>query len=317
MISRLCILMPLYDDWQALHSLISRIKECVSGGTLNELLFVIVNDCSTIFDPFYIQGLNSQVTLLHLNKNVGHQKAIAVGLAYIADNIICDYVIVMDADGEDKPEHINELMSALSDDPNTIIFARRTKRHEGFIFRFYYVLYKLLFKICTGKTINFGNFCIIPWSLMQRIVYLSDIYNHFSGGIIRSKLSYKAIPLERGRRLAGSSKMNLSSLILHGLSVFSIHVETVAVRLLVATCLLICFCLLGIMIIILTKLFTTLAIPGWATSSVMGLLIIIVQAFLMSLFVILIIMNYRTQKHSIPALDYKENILTIETSDNG
>ena len=48
--------------------------------------------------------------ILHLQRNIGHQKAIAVGLAYIKENLACDKVLVMDSDGEDKPEDAAALL---------------------------------------------------------------------------------------------------------------------------------------------------------------------------------------------------------------
>jgi polyisoprenyl-phosphate glycosyltransferase len=168
----------------------------------------------------------------------------------------------------------------------------------------------------TGKSITFGNFCLIPAPLLSNLVYLTEIWNHFSGGVIRSNIPYTAIPLERGVRLSGKSKMNFISLVLHGMSAVSVHVETVAVRIFISSVILILLVSVGILVVAYIKFFTTYATPGWATSFIFGSLGIIVQALLISLFLIFIVLNHRTQKNFIPILDYKDYVAQIEKISN-
>ena len=91
--------------------------------------------------------------------------------------------------------------------------------------------------------IEFGNFSILLFHQAQRLAYVSEIWNHFSGEIIRSNLPYFSIPIERGVRLASKSKMNFVSLFLHGLSAISVHLDTVAIRMLIGSLFIDCNCL--------------------------------------------------------------------------
>ena len=75
---------------------------------MNEVSFLIVDDCSTQPLPKF-DGLKNSIQILHLNRNIGHQRAIAIGLSYIQFNLPCEQVLVMDADGEDKPEDVSSL----------------------------------------------------------------------------------------------------------------------------------------------------------------------------------------------------------------
>ncbi len=307
------IVIPAFNDWEALLKLVNQIH-AVSQGNSYRCSLVVVNDCSTrpLTDEIREWKL-LPLEIVHLNRNIGHQRAIAIGITHARFQNDADYVLVMDADGEDKPEDIPELVKGAIANKDQIVFARRTKRQESRTFRFFYVIYKMVFRMLTGITIEFGNFCIIPSSLLKNIVYVSEIWNHFSGGVIKSKMRYTSVPLERGKRLAGESKMNFPALIMHGMSAVSVHIETVAVRLLLFSVGLISIAVAGIIVVSSIRLFTPFAIPGWASFLVLAFSIIIFQAFLISLFLVFVVLTYRTQKHFIPATDYKDFIESIET----
>jgi hypothetical protein len=308
------ILIPLYNDWDALELLLEQIKRDVSKELFEKLSFVIVDDCSSIpcnvnrYQPF-------DVTIIRLWRNVSHQKAIALGLSYLTNNTTFESVIVMDSDGEDKPSDIERLYLASKQIPDKIIFARRAKRSEGLVFRVGYVVYKALFDLLTGKAIAFGNFSILPFNQAKKLTYVSEIWNHFPGGVIRSKLPYDSIPIERGTRLAGKSKMNFVSLILHGLSAVSVHLDTVAVRILIGSLILTGFAgTIAIIVTIIRLLSPEYTSPGWTTTLVTSAIIVIMQAFLSSLFLLFTVLNYRTQRHFIPAKEYDDFIEKVESS---
>ncbi len=302
------ILIPLYNDWEALALLLRRFDETVEPSLRQRMRFAVINDCSSV-EPAPGQFSAWPLEVIHLNRNVGHQKAIALGLAFLTKEREFEAVIVMDSDGEDRPEDTATLYAASQRQPDKIVFAHRTKRHESLSFRAGYVLYKAIFGFLTGKNITFGNFSIVPYKLARKLAYVSEIWNHFPGGIIRSRLPYTSVGIERGTRLAGKSKMNFISLILHGMSAISVHLDTTAVRLLIASFGLICFSLTGIFVVSFIRLFISeWAFPNWATTLVTAFFIIIMQAFLISLLMLFTVLNYRTQKHFIPALDYQDFI---------
>jgi polyisoprenyl-phosphate glycosyltransferase len=309
---RLTVVIPLYNDWDALALLLNRIQQVVEPTLCQRLDFLIVDDCSTINFTHLPTGIGRSLSVLRLFRNVGHQKAIALGLSYLAAQPNPPSVVVMDADGEDQPEDIAKLVAGAAAMPGRIVFAQRTKRQETFTFQLFYRLYKFAFKLLTGKVIMFGNFSLVPASLLKKLVHVSEIWNHYPGGVIRSRLPYTSVPIARGKRLAGESKMNFVSLLLHGLSSVAVLMDTVAVRILLGCVLLAATSLVGIGIVIWVKLFTAWAIPGWASTLVFSLFLLFIQAFLISLLLVFIVLSYRTQSHFIPAKQYADFIERVE-----
>ncbi|WP_460673028.1 glycosyltransferase [Larkinella ripae] len=311
-IQKIYILLPLFEDWEALELLLKKISKTVEAAILQRLHFLIIDDCSAKNFTTPPADVGQSLSILRLYRNVGHQKAIAIGLSYLADQPEQHITIVMDSDGEDQPEDIGRFLKASLEQPGQIIFARRTKRQESWVFRSSYWAYKLVFKILTGKVITFGNFSLIPPELLKKLVHVSDIWNNYPGGIIRSRLPYTSIPIERGARLAGQSKMNFTSLVLHGLSAISVLIDTTAVRILL-------FCISAVTIfiaVLITVVFLHLVeeitVPGWVNYVALTFFVVLLQALLISLLLIFIVLTYRTKLHFIPAKQFGDFVERLE-----
>jgi hypothetical protein len=309
------IIIPVHNDWDCIYLLLDKIKISLGDELYRNVSYLIVDDFSTVeLDSSRINP-NHQVEIIELVKNMGHQRAIAIGVSYLATSgsiHSIDKIIVMDSDGEDRPEDILTLLKKSNENPGKIFFARRSKRSEGILFKMFYWLFKKVFSMLTSSHISFGNFCIIPASLLKKIVYVSEIWNHFSGGIMRSKIAYDAVPTQRGKRLAGESKMNFVSLFLHGLSAISVYADIMAARIFLLTIILIVLSLGGIIGVSVVRLYTHLAIPGWATFSALLLFIILFQSFFVCLFLIFSLFSFRMSKSIIPAIDYKDYVLSVK-----
>ena len=309
---QLHILIPLYNDWESLQILIQNIEriEYLKSYSIH---IIIVDDGSLADLVVYPKSTDLSIEILHLKTNVGHQRSIAIGLQYIADtqkNI--GKIIVMDADGEDKPQDIPCLLSACIENYNTkIIFAKRNKRYEGSFFRFSYFIYKFIFRALTGFSINYGNFSCIPQKTVKMLIYQENIWNHFAGSIFQSKIAYKTIELDRGKRYHGTSKMNLNSLILHGLSAISIYFDAFTIRILKGSFIGVMFGLLLILSILYQKLFAGTAIPGWASSLILIISGIILQLFSVTLIVLLLQLSKRKTLTPPDNLLYKKFIESI------
>lgn len=75
-----------------------------------------------------------------MRRNLGHQRAIAIGLAYVEAEMSQDLVIVMDADGEDNPYKIDKLLTKYYQAKTPqIVFARRSKRSESRKFQLFII----------------------------------------------------------------------------------------------------------------------------------------------------------------------------------
>jgi len=311
---KIAVVIPVYNDWMSFEILVEKLGDVAREGN-QQICVMAVDDGTvdgsqpTIQKP--IGGIES-IEIVHLIRNLGHQRAIAVGLAVLKAKDLNIPVVVMDSDGEDNPADLLLLLSENDKFPDHIIFAHRTRRSENFIFRVFYFLFKLFFRIFTGKSISFGNYSLIPATTLKRVVYLQEIWNHFAAGIMHSGLLWKTIPTTRGHRYFGKSHMNLISLVLHGLSAISVYIEIVYVRLLFFSMALMAFDVLGFIVLAYIRLWTNLAIPGWATNVGIGLVVIMVQAILFLATLSFVVLSYRSSKMFIPAVDYQDYIKNVE-----
>jgi glycosyltransferase involved in cell wall biosynthesis len=313
---KIVILTPVYNDWMSFAQIVVNVDQCV--GEYGDVSIFAVDDGSTeafpvgIIDPENIKHIRA-VNILHLARNLGHQKAIALGLAFINSNHEADITIVMDSDGEDKPEDLQKLIQEHVKHPDQIIFASRARRSEGIIFKLFYSLYQFFFKLLTGKSIAFGNFSLIPGLLLNRVVHLPEIWNHFAAGVVRANIPWTSIPTQRGKRYAGKSSMNFISLVIHGLSAISVYIEILTVRLMLVAVVVIAASITSFLVLLYVKYLTPLAIPGWATNVAIGIVVITFQAILLLALLTFLTLNYRSTKLFIPAKDYHDYLLNLET----
>jgi glycosyltransferase involved in cell wall biosynthesis len=303
------ILIPIFNDWEAVRVLLTHLDESLLKKSIQAEI-LLVDDASSIAasqDKFSLLDLKAipKVSVLELRRNFGHQRAIALGLAYIEANIICRAVVVMDGDGEDAPEDVPKLIEkCAAEGYRKMIFAHRRKRAENLTFKLFYKLYKWLYKLLTGQRIRVGNFSIIPYTVLRRLVAVSEIWNHYAAGALKAKVPYSEIPTYRSKRLTGQSQMNFVSLVTHGLSAISVYGDVVGVRLLIATSVLIVLAIIAIATAVTIRFTTTLAIPGWATNVVALFLIILIQAVILSLFFIFVVLIGRNNSGFLPLRDY-------------
>jgi polyisoprenyl-phosphate glycosyltransferase len=120
---------------------------------------------------------------------------------------------------------------------------------------------------------------------------------------MRSRLPYTRVPTVRGRRFADHSTMDLVSLIVHGLSAMSVHSDTIFVRVLPAAGLIAGGAVLGILGVSIIRIATDLAIPGWATTAVGDLLIILFQTLVIMVAASLTMLAGRSNRPIIPIVD--------------
>ena len=225
------ILIPLYNDWKSVSKLLNEIDSQTNNWDA-EVSIIIVNDASTEKKS----GLESifkkikSVKILNMKKNQVHQRCIATGLKYICENEDFDRVIIMDADGEDRPEELNDFFKKAKENPNMTITGNRFKRSEGFVFKVLYETHKLLTLIFTGKLIKFGNFSCLPKNHVQQLVQKPYLWNSYSSSVVRTIDERTFIPSTRGARYVLPSKMNFFALIFHSLSIISVFRNAVIIR---------------------------------------------------------------------------------------
>jgi len=225
------ILIPLFNDWKSASRLLKEIDFQVNNWNV-EISVLIVNDASTekrsVID-FNFSKIKS-VKILNMKKNAVHQRCIAAGLKYICKNENFDRVIIMDSDGEDRPEELNDFFDMIQKNPNMTITGNRFKRSEGIIFKVLYEIHKLLTLIFTGKLIKFGNFSSLPKIHVEQLIQEPYLWNSYSSSVVKMIKDRTFIPSTRGTRYVLPSKMNFMGLIFHSLAIISVFRNIVIIR---------------------------------------------------------------------------------------
>jgi glycosyltransferase involved in cell wall biosynthesis len=300
------ILIPVHNDWEAVGLLIVQLDRALAREPRG-FRILLIDDGSTLPPPPGLIAANlkhiAAVEVLTLTRNLGHQRAIAVGLCHIRHHVVCDAVVVMDGDGEDDPRDVPRLLAALDQNP-ACIFAERVRRSESVGFQLGYAAYRIVHRILTGIPVRVGNFSALPIGQVRRLVTVSDLWNHYAASVYKARLPVVRVPTDRARRLAGQSRMNVVSLVVHGLSAMSVFSDRIGVRLLLAATA--AGAVAGVLLLALlaARLFTHWAIPAWATAGAIVLCALLPLLLLLILVFVFVILAGRESSTVLPIRDY-------------
>jgi polyisoprenyl-phosphate glycosyltransferase len=307
------IVIPIFDDWTSLDVLVTKLDAVLTEHGLRSDLLV-VDDASIAEAPqrtFVEKTLRAlgRIDVLRLRHNLGHQRAIAIGLAYLENERAHDVVVVMDGDGEDDPADVPRLISRLHEERSEkIVFAERTRRSESLAFRLCYALYRIAHRILTGRGVRVGNFSAVPRRRLSSLVAVSALWNHYAAAAYQSRQPTCTIPTQRAPRIHGTSRMNVVALVAHGLSAISVQSEVVGVRLVVMAIVIALLATAGLLATVLVRTLTELAIPGWATYTAGLLLLILSQALLSAIVFSFMILAGRQGTTFLPLRDYRHYV---------
>ena len=219
------ILLPVYNDWKNLDKLLSKISYIAKKNNF-KFYILVVNDCSK-FKPKTNLKKNKNIIkfkILNLSQNMGSQRAIALAINHLKKN--SDYknkdIIIMDADGQDDPGTITDLIKMNKTKVSDAIVVERTNRREPFWFKFLYLIHKSVLFLFTGNHIRFGNFSLLKFKKIKNLMHKSDIWAAYPAAIVNNLNKISRIKSERKRRYSGNSKVNLYKLFNHSSRVFSV-----------------------------------------------------------------------------------------------
>jgi hypothetical protein len=311
----LTLLIPVFNDWHSLDALLRDLDAVLAAREISADL-LIVDDCShtPVPDAFPSVPLRAIVSghVLRLRRNLGHQRAIAIGLAVIHARDQPGVVVVMDGDGEDRPSDVPILLEEFGRHGGTrIVFAARMRRSENWRFRLFYWMYRVLHLVLTGVSVRVGNFSVLPASALSTLVVVSELWNHYAAAVFKARLLYTTVSLPRGTRYFGHSRMDFTSLAIHGLSAISVFGDIVGGRLLAAAGALGGLAILGLLGVVAIRFGTTLAIPGWATLTGGLLLVLLCQLAVACLLFVFVILAARTSLTFLPIRDYQYFVATV------
>jgi glycosyltransferase involved in cell wall biosynthesis len=265
------IITPCYNEGRSIILFLQSLENVLKTLTEYQFNILVVDDCSNDNTPSLLRNFefgspNCKLHILRNLYNTGHQNSIFQGLLYTR-KLSQEYVIIMDSDGEDNPMAIPLLLEKKEFD---IVEVKRKKRSEGLLFRLMYLIYKMIFRVITGKVMNYGNYCMLNDSLVEKIRFTSFI--HLPAYLLKQRGKRSFIAYDRSARLEGESKMGYKELFLHA---FKSFVEF-------GNDLLLWFLrLFGMVFLLLIGILSNLfyqkfiahtAIPGWFSTLFIGLL---------------------------------------------
>lgn len=295
-LSKLWIVIPIYNDWDA----VFQTTLVINNIDLHlKVKLVLVDDGSTDLDSKEkcIKNLsgklpesNIEIILLDSTINTGNQIAIMRGLAYVDLNSdASDVIVVMDADGEDRPEFIPRLLSSLESEFVDAVVAKRGSRNQTVGFFLMHNIFKFSFKILTSRTIDFGNFMTFRQPLLKKILVSARRGgNSLPGLLLQVTDNIHRIKIDRGNRLFGQSRTSSDNLIIWGMEVIVPFAKQIIARILRISLLLGLFVALTGTSLFAVRIFTDLLIPGTASTILILLLIfLILLVFLCSIVVLL------------------------------
>jgi hypothetical protein len=305
------VLVPIYNDWDSARTLVERLDGLIAGHTVR-MRVILVDDGSSMTPPespldLDLENLTS-LAVLRLRRNVGHQRAIAIGLTHVYEKQPCDAVVVMDGDGEDRPEDVLRLIAAFREGgAGKAVFAARAKRSEGLAFRLGYLGFRVLHRLATGRGVRVGNFSILPYRYLAALVVSSDLWNHYAAAVVKSKLPCLLLPTARGTRWYGSSRMNFVSLLIHGLSAISVFGELVGTRAALACVAASTTMVLLITAVVVGRMFFNPVYVGWGTLFVTLLLLLLLlgQFLTATVSFLLNVLSTRNGATFLPLRDYQ------------
>ncbi len=196
--------------------------------------FLLIDD-SAGADP-ELEGIriSSGLSTVRMPYNMGHQGAIVFALRLLGRDISeKDLIVTMDADGEDRPVDVPALIAKMlekSPAPLHAVLAWRTYRRETLPFKIGYFCFRMVFGLLTGRVVKNGNFACFRGSFLKELIFHPHFDHCFSSTFLSLPLNVALVPLPRGIRSFGKSKMNYLSLVSHGIRMLMPFSEKIAIR---------------------------------------------------------------------------------------
>lgn len=274
------VVIPVFNDWGCLPVLVAelevafaRLQRPAVVHLIDDHSLPLPSDLKERFDKGACRWIR-RIEHVRLARNVGHQSAIAAALCMLAQRGNVDCVVILDGDGEDAPSDIPTLVEAMDRETEPhVVFAGRKSRQASRLFRSLYRVYRGLQFALTGHRIEFGNFSVVPGRYLNALTLYEELWHHYPGTVILTRIPYRVVPCDRRPRIQGESRMSLVSLIVHGLQSMSLFSQAIAARMLLTCGVLMLLPIAALTTVIAIRLLTTLAIPGWATYTT-GILLI-------------------------------------------
>lgn len=211
---KISIVIPMYFEEEVAEECYTRTKKALEKLEKYEYEIVFVNDGSQDKTLEILEKIASQdkkIKVISFSRNFGHQAAVTAGLKYTTG----DAVVIMDADMQDPPEVIEQMIT-LWEKGNEVIYAKRKIRKGETKFKLFSakMFYKILNELSDVEIPkDTGDFRLADRKVIDVINSLPE-HNKFLRGLF-SWIGFKQVPLEyeRKERVAGKTKYPLKKML--------------------------------------------------------------------------------------------------------
>lgn len=260
----LSVVVPCHNEEDNIGPLVRRLASVLEGlGTLFEI--VLVDDGSTDATLAHIEAeraRDSRVRFLALSRNFGHEAASTAGLAHARGRA----VVLMDADLQDPPEVLPEMVERWREGYEIVYGRRRTRAGEPLFKR----ATSALFYRMMGRLVSFsfpadtGDFRLMSRNVVDALLRMPERNRFVRGMVAWTGFPSTAVVYDRDSRHAGETKYSVWRLVVLAMdavtafSAFPLRVVSLAG---LAVTLL---SMIAAAVVVFQKLFLGIAIPGYA-----------------------------------------------------
>jgi glycosyltransferase involved in cell wall biosynthesis len=203
---KVSIVVPFLNEEQNLPELYARLQ-AIFESRPEELQILFVDDGSSDSSGRWVDQIaaqDSRVEALHLSRNFGHQIAITAGMDYA----LGDAVIIIDADLQDPPEVIPDLIAKWKEGFEVVYAVRRSRAGETLAKRFlasiFYRLFRRLVKI--DVPLDAGDFRLVDRQVVDALREMRELHRFVRGLTCWVGFRQAAVEYDRAARHAGETK---------------------------------------------------------------------------------------------------------------
>ena len=231
MMTKVRVVIPSYFDLKSAHEISHELF-----GYLSEYqLLVIVIDESLGLDKIQCT-YECPLRVVIPSQRLGQQRQLVSFFRSDIEKLrelglLDSLIVVMDADGEDNPAHVLQLINELQLKQSSAVIAQRLGRDTSYKFKVGYLAFRVFSWMLTGKWVATGSFSVAYSGWLFNEIH-NPVFSHsFAGGILSSNGSKAFVPLKRSSRRYGRSRVDTHRLILHGLDFLLAQISQITARL--------------------------------------------------------------------------------------
>jgi glycosyltransferase involved in cell wall biosynthesis len=207
----LSVVAPVYNEEELVEEFVARATAAVADF---EFELILVNDGSADRTPELLDGIaasDPRVRIVHLSRNFGHQAALTAGL----EHAIGDVVAMIDADLQDPPELIGDMIAQWSQGAD-VVYAVRKQREGETAFKlatasWFYKLFDKLAQVDLEP--NSGDFRLLDRRALNALLAMTERSRFLRGMTVWVGFTQTAVSYQRDARHAGETKYTLRKML--------------------------------------------------------------------------------------------------------